>query len=67
MIRRLFERKKPSILSPLFLHFLNSSLGVTPRDEKWYIEAKIVSSIITIDFGQVKFCSHFVYKVYTFY
>ena len=39
MIRRLFERKKPSILSPLFLHFLNSSLGVTPSDEKWYIEA----------------------------
>lgn len=39
MIRRLFERKKPSILSPLFLHFLNLSLGVTPRDEKWYIEA----------------------------
>ena len=39
MIRRLFERKKPSILSPLFLHFLNPSLGVTPRDEKQYIEA----------------------------
>ena len=39
MIRRLFQRKKPSILSPLFLHFLNSSLDVIPRDEKWYVEA----------------------------
>ena len=39
MIRRLFQAKKPSILSPLFLHFLNSSLDVIPRDEKWYVEA----------------------------
>jgi len=39
MIRRLFQRKKPSILSPLFSHFLNSSLGVFPNDEKWYVEA----------------------------
>ena len=39
MIRRLFQGKKPSILSPLFLHFLNSSLDVIPKDEKWYVEA----------------------------
>ena len=39
MIRRLFQGKKPSILSPLFLHFLNSTLDVFPRDEKWYVDA----------------------------
>ncbi len=39
MIRRFFQRKKTSILSPLFLHLLTSTLGIIPRDEKRYIEA----------------------------
>ena len=55
MIRRLFQGKKPSILSPLFLHFLNSSLDVIPRDEKWYVEAFI--SLVVAHYLHLKFPS----------
>ena len=39
MIKRLFQRKKSSLISTQFKLFLKESLGITPRDEKWYLQA----------------------------
>ena len=39
MIKRLFQRKKSSLISTQYKLFLKESLGITPRDEKWYLQA----------------------------
>ena len=39
MIKRLFQRKKSSLISTQYKLFLKESLGIAPRDEKWYLQA----------------------------
>ena len=39
MIKRLFQRKKSSLISTQYKLFLKESLGITPRNEKWYLQA----------------------------
>ncbi len=39
MIKSFFFRKKESLLSPIYIKFLNDDLGVYPKAEHWYIEA----------------------------
>ena len=39
MIKSFFFKKKESLLSPIYLNFLNDVLGIKPKDEHLYLEA----------------------------